>query len=124
MTANFIINTMLFLQRRERKGRFSLLKKSKNTYFKRYCAKNISFRDCHFKKCKILANFYLYYIDGKPSLILTIVKLGQRQEFCKMSPEALFCLLTFTCRETLLKAAHFKANETLICHDVEQYLLS
>lgn len=67
-------------------------------------------------------NFYLYDTDAKPSLIWTVVKLGQSQGVYKMSPEALFCLLTFTCMEKLMKAGPFKANETLICHDAEQYL--
>lgn len=108
-------------ERDERKNFFPL-KKSKNTYFERYCAKKIHFRDCHVKKCKILANSHVYGIGGKLSLVSTVVKLVQSQEFCKMSLGAFFCLLTFTCMEKLLNAALFMANETLICNNVRQYL--
>lgn len=113
MTANFIINTLLFLQSGERKRiLFSPKKKSKNTC--KDIVQRMCFRDCHFLKV-LDCGFYLSVIGGKTSLILTILKLGQRQGLCKMSPEGLFCLLIFRSMEMLLKAAHFKADGTLVC---------
>lgn len=48
MTANFIINTLLFLQRGERKRNLFSPKKSKNTC--KDIVQMMSFRGCHFKK--------------------------------------------------------------------------
>lgn len=113
MTANFIINTLLFLQSGERKRiLFSPKKKSKNTC--KDIVQRMCFRDWHFLKV-FDCGFYLSVIGGKTSLILTTLKFGQRQEFCKMSPEGLFYLLIFRSMEMLLKAAHFKADGTLVC---------
>lgn len=109
MTANFIINKLLFLQRGERKIRLFSPKK-KNTC--KDSVQRMSFRDCHLKKWSDCC-FYLSDIGDKPALILTVLKLGQRQGFCK--PEGLFCLLIFRSMAMLLKTAHFEADETLAC---------